>query len=105
MHETHWGKGEAGETKQRLKGEGHLTGNHWQEGVHGVEGAPGRLRGMVSIWLAAAQGAGTGSTQMPVPCLHWLALRHLSQSCLEPAWKIHSFNPSHPTAAEGLRTP
>lgn len=34
---------------------------------------------------------------------HWLALRHLNESLPgATAWRIHSFKPSHPTAAKGL---
>lgn len=60
-----------GDSEERLKGEGHLTGNHWQEGAQSVEGGPSRPGVTVPIWLAAAQGTGTrpslNACSVPMP--------------------------------------
>lgn len=55
------------ETEQRLEGEGHLTGNHRQEGVQRVREA---LAGSEDAHLACSCPGcwDEAFTQMPVPC-------------------------------------
>lgn len=62
-----------GDSEQRLKGEGHLTGNHWQEGVRGVQGGPGRLSHGAHLACSCPGCWNYTFTQMPMPVTGCLA--------------------------------
>lgn len=104
-----WGVQEA-ETEQRLEGEGHLPGNHWQESVRRVREA---LAGSEAwcppgLQLPRVLGRGLHSDRclFHVHARHWPALKHLSKSLPRAAaWRMHSFSPDHPTAAKGYAGP